>query len=164
MGWWAPWVYQLGTQYSQASITTVITTSIHEQALRSMENNFNPWGRSTTTTQLRSGGEGRRAPTILTWSGLVEEKWVWGDRRRGFEANWRLGTTGGLVTSSFSGGDVENESGRRQWMSELERVTMRDFAWESFERLEESFHMEWLRERERGTMWVFIILIGLGVK
>ena len=121
----------------------------HEQALLSTESHVDPRGWSITTTQWWSGGEGRRAPTILTWSGLVEEKWVWGDRRRGFEANRRLGTTGGLVTSSFSGGDVEDESGRRQWMSELERVTMRDFAWESFERLEESFQMEWLRERER---------------
>ena len=73
---------------------------------------------------------------------------VWGRWRRGSEADWWLGTAGGLVTLSFGGGEVEDESSRqwwnrevRVWESELERV-LRD----------ESFKWEW--RSERGTMGI----------
>ena len=85
--------------------------------------------------------------------------WVWGGWRHESEANPWLEAADGLVMSRFGGGDVEDESGRRRWIRELKRVTLREFAWESFERWWELQH--WERERERT---IFIILIGPGVK
>ena len=76
--------------------------------------------------------------------------WVWGRWRRGSEADRRLGTAGGSMTSSFDSGDVEDESSWQRWMRKLERpelrgVSLREMSFRDEMRVNE-------RERERHSV------------
>ena len=132
-----------------------VSTPIHGNQLRSMRSEHNHdlaakwrWGKKSTKRFDLKWIGGREV-------GLRRSAvWVWGGWRHESEANPWLEAADGLVMSRFGGGDVEDESGRRRWIRELKRVTLREFAWESFERWwelqywEREIGAEWLRERE----------------